>query len=138
MTRLLRFAVLCLSLGLALAACGPVMETRYHFTPPKSSQGKMMANQCQQTQNMCRQNCRLEKQVCLSDARSRGMMEYQQYVTERNAKKEPIKRSPDSFVSDWRCNENTCESNCAEDYRMCYINAGGTVNSRQVCTAFCE
>lgn len=138
MNRLLRLALLCLSLATALAACGPVIETRYNFTPPKSAQGRMMATQCQQTQSLCRQNCRLEKQACTSDARSRAALEYQRYVAERNAKNEPLKRSPESFVSDWQCSNSECESTCAEDYRMCYINAGGSVTSRQVCTAFCE
>lgn len=138
MNNLLRLALLCLTLGIALAGCGPVMQTQYSFTPPKSTQGKMMVTQCQQIQTLCRQNCRLEKQSCVSDARSRGMMEYQRYVAERNAKKEPLKRSPESFVSDWQCNDSRCEASCGEDFRLCYANAGGAVHAKTVCTAFCE
>lgn len=138
MPRFLHRALAFLALGLFLASCGPVIETQYQLIPPKNQQGRTMVMQCQQTQTMCRHACSYGKQACMAEARSNAAWEYQRYVAERNAKKEPLKRSPDSFVESWRCSDNDCESDCAEDFRTCFATAGGTVIPRQVCTAFCN
>ncbi|WP_211100120.1 hypothetical protein [Azospirillum halopraeferens] len=131
--RLVLFAVL-----LALAGCGPVIETQYTLIPPSSPEGRMCVAQCQQTTQYCRQSCRLEKQTCVADQRSRAMMDYQQYVNERTAKKEPIKRTPSSFEQTWRCNDSGCDGACQSDFRTCFATCGGQVIPRQVCTAFCS
>lgn len=123
---------------LALAGCGPVIETQYTLVPPASPEGRMCVTQCQQTTQYCRQSCRLEEQTCLAEARSRAMMDYQQYVNERTAKKEPIKRSPSSFEQTWRCQRDSCEDRCEGDFRACFATCGGQVIPRQVCTAFCD
>lgn len=128
-------AAVCL---LAVAACGPVYDTQHFFTPPADASGRQMTTQCRMTQNMCKQNCQLQESVCRSDARARGMMEYHAYVEKRRREKAPIKRSPESFVSDYGCSADRCEAACEEDYRACYVEAGGQVRSKQVCVAFCD
>lgn len=127
-----------LLLVLTLAACGPIYDTQYHFTPPADPTGRQLVGQCRMSRDMCRQNCEMREMSCKSDARSYGMREYHRYVEQRRRERAPIKRSPDSFVSDYHCNSGSCVDSCDGNYRACYVESGGTVRAQRVCTAFCD
>jgi hypothetical protein len=127
-----------LLLVLTLAACGPIYDTQYHFTPPADPMGRQLVGQCRMSRDMCRQNCEMREMSCKSEARSYGMREYHRYVEQRRREKAPIKRSPDSFVSDYHCSSSSCVDSCDGGYRACYVESGGTVRAQRVCTAFCD
>lgn len=135
---ILRRLFLMLVVAATVAACGPVYDTQYHFTPPADPTGRQLAGQCRVVQNMCKQNCQMREHACRADARAEGMMEYQAYVAERRRKNLPIKRSPDSFVSTYMCGSSSCEDACEDDYRSCYVEAGGQIRAQRVCVAFCD
>lgn len=135
---ILRRLFLLIALTATVAACGPVYDTQYHFTPPADPTGRQLAGQCRVMQNMCLQNCRMQEHACRSDARAQGMMEYQAYVAERRRKNLPLKRSPESFVSTYMCDSDRCDDACADDYRGCYVEAGGQIRAQRVCVAFCD
>lgn len=135
---LFRRLFLMLAVAATVAACGPVYDTQYHFTPPADPTGRQLAGQCRVVQNMCKQNCQMREHACRADARAEGMMEYQAYVAERRRKNLPIKRSPESFVSTYMCGSGNCEDACEDDYRGCYVEAGGQIRAQRVCVAFCD
>jgi hypothetical protein len=129
--------LVCAVAAAVLAGCGPIYETQYQFTPPPDPQGKMCAVQCQQNQTYCRANCDMARQACLAYEHDRGMEAYERYAYERHRARQPVKRTPDSFVEKYRCS-NSCEEGCADEYRQCFGICGGTVTSQQVCTFNCE
>jgi hypothetical protein len=128
-----------LAIALVGAACGPMYETVYDYNPPPTAEGRLCASQCTQIANLCRQNCELKEQRCLSDARQRGAWAYEDYVREQQARKEPITRSIDDFTYDSDCyTASSCKSECMVSHNQCFTTCGGAVTSRQVCTAFCK
>lgn len=135
---ILRRLFLMLVVAASVAACGPVYDTQYHFIPPADPTGRQLAGQCRVVQNMCKQNCQMREHACRADARSEGMMEYQAYVAERRRKNLPLKRSPESFVSTYMCDSDRCEDACEDDYRGCYVEAGGQIRAQRVCVSFCD
>ncbi|MBP2302266.1 hypothetical protein [Azospirillum picis] len=134
-----RLLLLCLAALALLSACGPVYETQYSLTPPASPEGRLCVSQCQQNRSLCRQNCGLAEQACVSDARARARYDYQAYVATRKAEKAPIKKSISDFDHSSSCGSSSCEARCDADYRDCFGGAcGGRVSATQVCTAFCD
>jgi hypothetical protein len=128
-----------LAIALVSAACGPIYETVYDYNPPPTAEGRLCASQCTQIGNLCRQNCELREQRCLSDARQRGAWDYEDYVREQQARKEPVTRSIDDFTYDSGCyTASSCKRECNVSYNQCFTTCGGAVTSRQVCTAFCK
>lgn len=133
------FLVFVMVLAAGVTACGPVYETSYSYTPPRSAEGRMCTSQCQQIQNLCLQNCRLEQQTCTSQARAEAASDYSAYVAERTAAKAPVKKRQSDFDYSYRCSsDSACESRCGNDFRFCYSNCGGQITSQRVCTAFCQ
>lgn len=120
---------------LCLCACGPIYKTEYTYQPPKSNSGRMCAALCIQSKTNCQLMCSMQEGSCHSRAHERAIMEYEIYKTQQTAAGKGIDRSVDSFYDDWSCNK---ECNCDESFNMCYQTCGGTVNSYQVCTAFCD
>jgi hypothetical protein len=124
---------------LALGACGPIYETVYDYAPPASAEGRMCAAQCASLGGLCRQNCDLREQRCLADARARGARDYEYYVRGQESKKAPIKLSVSDFTNEGECyNSSRCKSECTLSYNQCFSACGGSVTSRQICTAFCK
>ena len=123
---------------LLVVGCGPVYETTYDLTPPRSAEGRLCASQCANTQQYCRRNCSLEMDQCKSRAREEGRREYYRYVQERREKGKSIDRSESSFENTYSCSEIACKDECGGDFRNCHVNCGGTVTPHRVCTAFCE
>lgn len=136
---MLRLLTLCLAVMALLSACGPVYETQYSLIPPTSAEGRLCVNQCQQNRNFCRQNCGLNQQACVNEARSRALYDYQAYVNRQQAEKKPIKKSVSDFDRSYSCGNSSCEARCEADYRDCFGGScGGQVIARTVCTAFCD
>ncbi|WP_448206825.1 hypothetical protein [Azospirillum sp. sgz302134] len=121
---------------LPLSACGPMYDTQYTMVPPRSAEGRMCVMSCQQGQNFCRQSCQMEQQSCRADARERAMMDYRAYVHTQTVERKPIKKSPSDFERS--CSTSSCESRCESDHRQCYVDCGGQVIARQVCTFNCD
>lgn len=127
-----------LMLAAIVAACGPMYDTQYFYTPPSDSAGRQLAGQCRVMSRMCAQNCELRESACRSEARDDARYEYNRYVKQRQKENAKIKKSLDSFVRDSHCSSSSCENACDAEYRSCYTEAGGQVRSKQVCVAFCD
>lgn len=79
--------IVCLFVVASLVSCGPVYETRYSFTPPRSAEGRSCAFQCQNGKLQCQQieemqeqrcneNARWEQRRCQRDLENRGKKEH--------------------------------------------------------------
>ncbi|OAN52211.1 hypothetical protein A6A04_00470 [Paramagnetospirillum marisnigri] len=123
---------------LLLGGCGPVYETVYDLTPPRSAEGRQCATQCQTTQTYCKRNCELEEDRCRSRARDEARRDYDRYVREQRDRGRKVERSESSFESSYGCGDSSCKAECGRDFRTCYTTCGGQVSSRRVCTAFCD
>lgn len=153
--------------ALALAACGPVIETHYDYTPPSQQGGMQCLSQCQKGQNQCTRNATAERSECryredqrVSDenARAQGNYEYEldQYLYEKRRAEKARQRffrvngtyegapglpeRPDAPY-ERTASYYQCEdigSQCVGQFNMCYSSCGGQVRERQVCVANCE
>jgi hypothetical protein len=146
MGRLLRNFIVTAGLALGLAACGPMMETRYEFTPPPSKAGMQCVQNCQADQSMCQADARKAQEKCRKDADRTVERQYQkardEYIyalklyASDSAKfpkpKEPRKQS----ASYYQC--NNLGSECAGQYNICYRSCGGQILEHQVCVANCD
>lgn len=125
--------------ALLLVACGPIYETQYDFLPPTSAEGRLCTSQCNNISDLCRQNCDLKDDRCIAEARERGAYEYERYVRDRQSQKLPIEKKLEDFTYTGGCYQaSSCKAECDTSYRQCFTGCGGTVNSRTVCTAFCN
>ncbi|MEI8393756.1 MAG: hypothetical protein WCF85_03400 [Rhodospirillaceae bacterium] len=130
---------LILALCLFAAGCGPIYDTVYSYAPPRSAEGRMCTNQCQQISQMCEQNCSLKDDNCRAQAHQDAERQYHDYVHERKKKNKKIDKSVSDFEYTGHCpSSSNCESKCNGNYRTCYSNCGGTVTSQRVCTMFCD
>ncbi|MGF1547206.1 MAG: hypothetical protein ACFCUG_07750 [Thiotrichales bacterium] len=117
----------------ALAGCGPVYKTVYHFEPPRDDNGIRCVLQCEETLRECSvaedlrdENCRREQQVAeLEHQRCRDL-------ARAAGRKDDV--CPRSYVS---CVGGR-HARCDENYRRCYENCGGQISSQQVCSMFCD
>lgn len=114
---------------LFLTGCGPIYDTRYHYTPPQDPQGMNcifqcdnMKMQCEQLEMMRYENCmnraKLEQDRCLDNIRRQN--------------REPKKNECPLIHS---CSQDT--ERCDVQYRICYQNCGGQVHAEQVCVFNC-
>ncbi|WP_431854844.1 hypothetical protein [Azospirillum sp.] len=126
---------------LLLAGCTPVMETALHFAPPTSEEGRQCVARCQAERAPCAQSCDRRERLCLSDAESRAMRDYN------------IDTDPDSgrnrragsgltyfdYADRYRrlCSFTGCRDACTATYRSCFEACGGTVTETRVCVANC-
>ncbi len=113
-------------LAVALSGCGPMYETRYNLTPPPGQMGQVCVNQCDQIRLQCMQGEDLRVQNCETQNRL-ARLEYEQ-CRQRG-------------YSD--CYEDTtwCSADyepCEGQFRQCYQNCGGKVESYQVCVFNCN
>jgi len=116
-----------LSLIVILSGCGPIYETRYNLTPPPGQMGQICANQCDQIRLQCIQNEDQRNQNCETQNRL-ARLEYEQCRD---------KGYSDCYDSSIWCDASDHEV-CEEQFRMCYRNCGGTVQSYQVCVFGCN
>jgi hypothetical protein len=112
-----------LVLLVTLAACGP----EYALVPPPTAEGRMCAAQCGQTEALCRQNCTMGQQTCLSTERVRAAQEYDRYVDHQLRFNLDVSKEPKDFVQTWRCQTSSCTSGCAAERRDCHQSCGGQV-----------
>ena len=112
-----------------LAACGPIFETRYSYTPPRSAEGRSCAFQCQNVKLQCQQIEEMQERQCNEHAR----------WEQRRCEQDLAARGKKERWYD--CGLETCSSNterCEESYRACYQSCGGQVESSEICTYNCE
>ena len=123
------------TLFMATSCFGSSYETRYAYGPPTTPEGRMCVNQCQQMSTMCKQNCKLNKQQCETNSLLQAQLEYQNYLNAQQAKGLLINKTVDNFKRP--CYNNSCEQECDQNFRFCFMNCGGQVREHTVCTAFC-
>jgi hypothetical protein len=107
--------------AVCISACGPVYDTRYTFVPPERPEGRTCVFQCENSKLQCQNMQDMQKQNC----EFRAQLEYER-CKDRGEK---------------HCYEDYCSSDysrCDEQYRNCFQACGGTVNRQDVCVAFCE
>jgi hypothetical protein len=115
--------------ALVLTSCGPIYETRYTFSPPRSGEGRNCTYQCEHSKQQCREIEEMRAQRC--EEHSRWETERCQRDLERRGKKEHW----------YSCGGDSCSADydrCESSYRSCYESCGGRVNSEEVCTMNCE
>jgi hypothetical protein len=102
-------------------ACGPIYQTEYSFIPPTNEQGRACVFQCENGKLQCAQIEDMRKERC--DDRA----EHEYYRCQDRGEK--------------YCYRESCSAdyeNCESRYRGCFQSCGGKVESKQVCTAFCN
>jgi len=134
MTRLILLTFAMIS-ALALSGCGPLYQTKYTYTPPTTWQGRQCVNRCINHKSQCQARCRIETQQCRSNAMEAARPQYRKYVRAQKRQGKAVVMSLSDFADTNSCNDSC---GCMTDYRQCYNNCGGTVNSQQVCVAFCN
>lgn len=156
-----------LAVGMVLAACGPVIETHYDYTPPSQQGGLQCLSECQRGQNQCNRNADAERSDCRfredqrvrdENARAQENYEYEldQYLYEkRRADKArqrffrvngtyegaPVLPERPDAPYERTASYYQCEdigSQCVGQFNTCYSSCGGQVRERQVCVANCD
>lgn len=113
-----------------LAACGPVYDTQYHFTPPPSSEGRSCVFQCDNSRLQCRQLEDYKNEDCQRRA------EYDQRRCE-----DDIYRRKGREPKWYECGSSSCSPDydrCEQLYRSCYQSCGGRVDQQTVCVSGCD
>lgn len=130
---------------LGLAACGPMMETRYDFKPPTSKSGMQCVQNCQADQSQCLEHGRREKETCRKDAERKVDRDYQKAQGEYIAALKYYAKTPGTpepkepergYPNYYQCDQ--LGSECVPQYQMCYRSCGGQINEYQVCVANCD
>ena len=131
---------------LALAGCGPVIQTHYDYMPPKSSAGMQCIDHCQYSQSRCQEDMRAAKMECRARADYQADREYSRlqnnYIFDlqrhaRNPQNYPEPHEPHRpYPSYFEC--DTMRDTCLSEYHMCYRSCGGQIRETQVCTANCD
>ena len=117
-------------LTLSSVGCGPMYETRYSFTPPKSANGRTCIFQCDNSRMQCRNFEEMHKSNC----EMRGQLEEQRCENDIRYREG---REPKWY----ECSTSSCSADydrCDEIYRGCYQMCGGEVRSETVCVANCD
>lgn len=134
----LRILLSCLVL-LTISACGPMYRTQYNYTSPASWEGRQCANQCIKDKSYCRQNCDRDVQNCRN---IESIKEAANIAIQQNTKQNPN----DPFKHNRRqtglsrndCSNDYCYNNCDSDYNACFVNCGGSIETKQVCVMNCD
>lgn len=112
---------------MAVSACGPIYETRYHLIPPPGQLGQVCVNQCDQIRLQCIQGEDQRSENC--ETRNRlARLEYEQCRESGYS---------DCYDSSTWCSSGDYEP-CEEQFRSCYRNCGGTVQSFEACVYGCN
>ncbi|MEQ9519366.1 MAG: hypothetical protein RLN89_07990 [Parvibaculum sp.] len=129
-----------------LAACGPVIETKYDYLPPANVGGMQCLSGCQNAQNQCNQyaaesasQCRYDEErrveEAYHDAKERYDRDLLLYAASPEKFSKPTEPSK-GYPSYYQCDNQA--SQCVPNFNMCYRSCGGQVGERQVCVANCE
>lgn len=127
--------VAVLVLGSLIASCGPIMQTNYQFTPPKSESGRNCIVHCDSSKNTCEQLEQMKYELC----EQRAEQEY--YNCQRWEAAADRQSGTKRKWYEGSCYRDSCSSNiegCAINYRICYQNCGGQVISETICVSNCD
>jgi hypothetical protein len=119
------YLALCL-VTLGLCGCGPMYNTQYSYTPPKSSAGLMCVTNCESSRNSCMQMETIKKENC--EERTERDYRWCLHSHEHDGHKD-------------HCYKESCwvdDAHCKAEYDTCYQGCGGVVTATQVCVAFCN
>lgn len=130
----MRFLLLLAVAGLTLAACGPVYETEYRYTPPGDVEGRACVAHCEAGKAQCRVTADLRAENRQLRCEREAAQDFERCLTTQGADPEKSK-----------CHRRYCSegdaggdrAQCADDYRVCFQGCGGVVDSSQVCTFNC-
>ena len=113
-----------------LSSCGPVFNTEYVLTPPKSESGRTCTFQCETVKQQCLQIEELQNQRCEDNSRN------EQYNCEYN-----IRITKNREPKWYECGSDSCSvdtERCEQSYRSCFQSCGGKVDAITRCVANCE
>ena len=120
-----------LGTSILMTACGPIYDTSYVLTPPKSGSGGSCVSECGYRENSCKRWVRDRYERCeeYNRVQSRDCAERIRYEKNRNPK--------------WtECgNVEACdssESSCEAEYRDCFQSCGGRVEEVKKCIMNCD
>ena len=129
------------TLLLLLAGCAPVMETALHFAPPSGEEGRLCVARCQAERAPCTDSCDRRERLCLSDAESRAMRDYNidTAPSDSRGRRSGSSRTYFDYADRYRalCAVGGCRDRCTATYRSCFEACGGTVTETRVCVANC-
>ncbi|MCL5260128.1 MAG: hypothetical protein M1561_00375 [Gammaproteobacteria bacterium] len=108
-----------------LCGCGPMYNTEYIYTPPKSDVGIMCVSNCASNKS----NCRREEDLRNENCEYRAERDYHWCLSHQG------KDDKDKCFKSY-CSPNY--SNCDSEYNTCFQGCGGVVTPHQVCVAFCN
>ena len=122
-----------------LASCAPVVETRYELTPPATAEGAQCVARCEAERAPCLQSCTRRERLCLNDAESRAMRDYQMETREDGRGRRAASRTYFDYADRYRrpCGMDGCRNACDDAYRACFEGCGGQVTERRVCVERC-
>lgn len=112
------------------AGCGPMYDTKYTFSPPRSAEGRSCVFQCEQGKLQCEQIENLEASRCrdYAERESRRCRDDIRYRENRDPK--------------WyECSSESCSADyerCEHMYRACYQSCGGEIKTETTCVANCN
>ncbi|WP_146208830.1 hypothetical protein [Azospirillum sp. TSO22-1] len=131
----LRLFLLSLLAAVALTACGPMIETRYAYTPPSGGNGMACIQQCEAGRFQCVREARYSVDACKADAHRRAERSYNRYLSTLRRGEKP------QYSLSYFDNSSSCQSSeaqCKVDYNDCYAACGGQVAATRICTSGCE
>lgn len=144
------FSLICLN------SCGPMYNTRYHYTPPSNFNGMQCINQCLSNKSYCQSNCSANNQSCKANLQWLKIGEttariiegpryhryghynpyyYQPYY---NSAADDLSREYNSGMAQCRREQTYCTKQCESNYNDCYQNCGGQVLVETYCYANCD
>lgn len=127
--------LLSISLFSLLTGCGPMYNSTYSYTQPKTFNGKQCSNDCLQNRTSCQMQCGSQNEVCKSNARQAAMPTYALYLENKEEKAKHPHKTLDDFADFSSCN-SSC--GCDETYNQCFSNCGGIITEHRQCVAFCS
>lgn len=126
-------------LAVMLAACGPIYDTTYTYTPPTGQRGQACVSSCEADQSQGRYACRQRTQACENEKDRIADREYNRYVYYRQQQGLPLDRTRQSFEPSYSCPwESECTDVVDADYRACFTGCGGRIDATQTCVMGCN
>ena len=122
---------LCFLGGLAsLTGCGPMYQTEYIYTPPKSQTGNACVFQCENSKQQCQQIQEMRSEDC----ERRAEYDYQRC-------EDRIYDREGRDAKWYECSRESCTADverCEATYRSCYQSCGGKVEAQTRCVSNCD
>jgi hypothetical protein len=125
---------------MVVAACAPRIRTDYQYVPPQTRQGQMCAQNCLYAKQQCEQTCTMEKSRCESYKNAERQTDYMLHVYDRLSEGRSVTKSPDytGYSKTCRREGNYCNDMCHDNYKHCFVNCGGQINTNTRCLANCD